>query len=94
MNLWKYIPRFQLYNAYEATQKQRQMETAMREKAENNRRADMDKTVKSDIMRAGTVSGALNDRNEPLHIRRDRHAEMYYEAVRNSRKGDIVQVIS
>lgn len=54
----------------------------------------MDKTVKSDIMKSRVGYGALNDKNDPLHARRDRHAEMYYEAVRNSQKTDIVRVIS
>ncbi len=54
----------------------------------------MDKAVKSDIIKSGSSYGALNDKNDPLHIRRDRHAEMYYEAVRNSQKTDIVRIIS
>lgn len=31
----------------------------------------------------GGVSGALNDDNDPWQIRRDKHAEKYYEALRN-----------
>lgn len=54
----------------------------------------MDKAAKSGIIKSGAGYGALNDKNDPLHIRRDRHAEMYYETVRNSQKTDIVRTIS
>ena len=80
--------------AKRAAAKERRAERTMREKAENNRRADMDKASGDGIIKSAGCRGALNDKNDPLHTKRDRHAEMYYEAVRNSGKEDIVWTIS
>lgn len=77
-----------------AAEKERKAERAMREKAENNRRTDMDKASGDGIIKSAGSKGALNDKNDPLYIKRDRHAEIYYEAVRNSKKDDIVRTIS
>jgi SPP1 gp7 family putative phage head morphogenesis protein len=46
------------------------------------------------IMKSGAKSGALTDKNDPLYEKRDKHAEMYYESVRNSKKAPIVKSIS
>ena len=80
--------------ARRAAEKERRAERAMREKAENNRRVDMDKAALDGIIKSAGCRGALNDKNDPLHMKRDRHAEIYYEAVRNSHKADIVRTIS
>ena len=54
----------------------------------------MDKASGDGIIKSAGSKGALNDKNDPLYIKRDRHAEIYYEAVRNSKKDDIVRTIS
>lgn len=48
----------------------------------------------SGIMNSGATSGALTDKNDPLYVKRDKHAYTYYEAVRNSKKSPIVKRIS
>ena len=42
----------------------------------------------------GGVSGALNDDNDPWQIRRDKHAEKYYEALRNREQKNMITTIS
>lgn len=54
----------------------------------------VEKSNSSDIMKSGAKRGALTDKNDPLYEKRDRHAETYYESVRNSKKAPIVKVIS
>lgn len=52
-----------------------------------NKSCLIDKNVKNDILTVKEVqSGALNDKNDPFGKRRDAHAEMYYNTVRNSNK--------
>lgn len=48
----------------------------------------------SDIMKSGAVNGALTDKNDPLYVKRDKHAENYYKSVRNSKKENIVKTIA
>lgn len=48
----------------------------------------------SGIIKSGAKSGALTDKNDPLYEKRDKHAEMYYESIRNSKKASIVKAIS
>lgn len=50
--------------------------------------------METDIIETGSTSGALTDKNDPLFEKRDRHADMYYNAVRNSQKEPIVKSIS
>ena len=50
--------------------------------------------IKADIIETGSTRGALTDKNDPLFEKRDRHADMYYNAVRNSQKEPIVKSIS
>ncbi len=47
-----------------------------------------------DIIDLGIAHGALTDANDPLYAKRNKHAERYYEAVRNSEKRYIVKAIS
>lgn len=47
-----------------------------------------------DIINLGITHGALTDLNDPLHVKREKHAEKYYEAVRNSKKFYIVKTLS
>lgn len=135
------------YTMYEATQKQRSMETAMRAQREKvhllkaggaddetvmlarckyqgqlNEYAVFSKKMglvqqreriyldmrgkvapprptvaefpKHGTIRKEAVKGALNDQNDPGYVRRDRHAEKYYQAVRNSKKENIVRTIA
>lgn len=49
---------------------------------------------KNGTINSGAVSGALNDKNDPLYVKRDAHANRYYESIRNSKKVDIVNVIA
>ena len=50
--------------------------------------------VKGDIISAGAVTGALNNKNDPEGLKRQAHAEKYYLSMRNSEKEDIVSAIS
>ena len=43
---------------------------------------------------SGAVSGALNDTNDPDFSKRAKHAELYYEEIRNSKKSDFVNAVS
>ena len=54
----------------------------------------VEKEVKPDIIKTGTAFGALTDKNDPLYVKRDKHAISYYNAVRNSKKENIVKTIS
>lgn len=47
-----------------------------------------------DIMKSGATSGALTDKNDPFYLKRERHAQAYYESVRNSKKTPVVKIIS
>ncbi|WP_295237035.1 hypothetical protein [Veillonella sp.] len=42
----------------------------------------------------GAISGALNDENDPWQIRRDKHAEQYYEFLRNSNQEYLIKKLS
>ena len=46
------------------------------------------------IISGGVNKGALTDKNDPFERKRSAHAELYYDAVRNSKKKDIVKTIS
>lgn len=46
----------------------------------------------SDIMKL--IKGALTDNNDPLYVKRDRHAEKFYNAIRNSKKEYFVKSIA
>lgn len=46
------------------------------------------------IIKSGAISGALTDKNDPLYVKRDKHASTYYESIRNSKKDPIVKSIS
>lgn len=48
----------------------------------------------SGIIESGGTRGALTDKNDPLYEKRDKHAETYYESVRNSKKEPIIKTIS
>ncbi|MFR1208977.1 MAG: minor capsid protein [Sellimonas intestinalis] len=54
----------------------------------------IEKDSGSGIMKSGAISGALTDKNDPLHVKRDNHASTYYESIRNSKKEPIVKSIS
>lgn len=45
-------------------------------------------------LRQGTSGGVLTDKNDPLHVKREKHAQSYYQAVRNSKKSVIIKTIS
>lgn len=52
-------------------------------------------TVENDSkILAGAKSGAYDDKNDPDWKKRDAHAEVYYNALRNSNKDGIVRAIS
>lgn len=67
-------------------------------KKQYQRRAEkwevVEKAIDSDIIKLGTASGALTDKNDPFYVKRDEHAKRYYESVRNSKKKYIVESIS
>lgn len=52
------------------------------------------KSTGNDIIKSGAINGALTDKNDPLHTRRDAHANRYYESMRNSRKSNIIDHIA
>lgn len=52
------------------------------------------KNPNEDKIEAGAVTGALNDVNDPDHIRRDEHADLYYAEIRNSSKESFVSAVS
>lgn len=54
----------------------------------------VEKTSDSGIIKSGAISGALTDKNDPLYVKRDKHASTYYESIRNSKKEPIVKSIS
>ena len=54
----------------------------------------VEKDLVSGIIESGAISGALTDKNDPLYVKRDRHAYTYYESVRNSKKSPVVKSIS
>lgn len=54
----------------------------------------IEKIAKPDIMKPGAVSGALTDKNDPLYVKREKHAQSYYQAVRSSKKSVIIKTIS
>lgn len=54
----------------------------------------VEKEREPDIIKSGAVSGALNDKNDPLGLRREKHAETFYQAIRNSKKDSFVKTIS
>lgn len=54
----------------------------------------IEKKAEPDIMKSGAMKGALTDKNDPLYIKREKHAQSYYQAVRNSKKTVIVKTIS
>ncbi len=52
------------------------------------------KNSKNVRMKSKKFSGALTDENDPYYERREKHANSYYDSIRNSNKDDIVQTIS
>lgn len=65
----------------------------------NERRAkvgvkNLEKLHSSDIMKSKVTSGALTDNNDPLYEKRNRHANSYYDSIRNSKKNNIVNTIA
>lgn len=56
----------------------------------------VEKSNKSDKIKnsSGAMYGALNDSNDPDGIKRDNHAIMYYEELRNSSKTSFVNAVS
>ena len=46
------------------------------------------------IISSGAIKGALTDKNDPLYVRRDAHANKYYESMRRSKKSNIVRSIA
>lgn len=54
----------------------------------------VEKTSDSGIIKSGAISGALTDKNDPLYVKRDKHASTYYKSIRNSKKDPIVKSIS
>lgn len=49
---------------------------------------------KSSKINSGAIYGALNDKNDPTGVKRDNHANAYYDSLRNSDKEQIVEAIS
>ncbi len=54
----------------------------------------LEKELGTDIINLKTEYGALTDVNDPSYKRRDKHAEIYYNAIRNSKKSYVVKAIS
>ena len=52
------------------------------------------KQRESGIIKSGTLSGALTDKNDPLYEKRNKHAKSYYDSIRNSKKNDIINTIA
>jgi hypothetical protein len=46
------------------------------------------------IIHSGATTGAYDNRNDPEGEKRNKHAQNYYESMRNSNKSDIVHVIA
>lgn len=64
---------------------------------EENKKKYKKKIVKyknPDIINMKIASGALNDKNDPMQVRREAHAKQYYDSVRNSDKSYIVSAIA
>lgn len=55
---------------------------------------NIEKLHSSDIMKSKVTSGALTDNNDPLYEKRNRHANSYYDSVRNSKKNNIINTIA
>lgn len=49
---------------------------------------------KSDIMSNGAKHGAYNDKNDPFNKKRQRHADLYYEEIKNSDKKYFVDAVA
>lgn len=49
---------------------------------------------KNGTIQSGAIVGAYNNKNDPFGTKRFEHAKRYYAAMRNSKKADIVSVIS
>ena len=45
-------------------------------------------------MTAVKIHGALNDKNDPDHVRRNKHAKLYYDEIRNSKKAPWVEKVA
>lgn len=54
----------------------------------------LENNAKSSKINAGAIAGAYTNKNDPDGKKRDKHAEGYYESVRNSNKQEIVTAIS
>lgn len=61
---------------------------------ENHSKKSIAKDSGSGIIDSGAISGALTDKNDPLGEKRRRHADTYYESIRNSKKDSFVKTIS
>lgn len=59
----------------------------------NNSSKPIENSVKSGKIR-GAISGAYNNKNDPEGLKRETHAETYYESLRNSKKKDVVDTIA
>ena len=46
------------------------------------------------IKESGAINGALNNKNDPYGIKRDAHAELFYEEIKNSNKEILISKIS
>lgn len=46
------------------------------------------------IKKSGAINGALNNKNDPYGIKRDAHAELFYEEIKNSNKEILISKIS
>ncbi|TWT16447.1 minor capsid protein [Streptococcus sp. sy010] len=75
--------------AYYATT-EKEYERLIRESVESIRRKtlekDREKVYNQNMTSSGAIYGAWNDKNDPYNKERDRHAQMYYEQVRNRDK--------
>ena len=59
----------------------------------NNSSKPLENSAKSGKIK-GAISGAYNNKNDPEGLKREAHAETYYEALRNSNKKDVVDTIA
>lgn len=50
--------------------------------------------IDNNVYNKGAISGAYNNKNDPQGTKREKHAEMYYFSMKNSKKEPIVDTIS
>ncbi len=93
-NAKRQTERFERLEKYSLDENNRKLYKQRKQTWEEQLQDLIDNNKDFDIIDLGMVHGALTDANDPLYTKRNKHAEKYYEAVRNSEKLHIVKAIS